>query len=74
MFVLVDAAVVGDTVLEGIDLILDRTDQRLVPKHAHPDQPVSKVKRRVMLSGPDGGSLAVGRKGKQPCRYTNIIA
>ena len=26
-----------------------------------------------MLYGPDGGSLAVGRKGKQLCQYTNII-
>ena len=44
MFVLVDAAVIGETVLEEIDLILDRTDQRLVPNPAHPDQPVSEVK------------------------------
>jgi hypothetical protein len=44
MFVRVDAAGNGETVLAEIDLILDRTDQRLVPNHAHPDQPVSEGK------------------------------
>jgi hypothetical protein len=73
MFVLVDAAVIGETMLEEIDRLLNRTDQRLVPNPAHSDQPVSKVKRCVMLSGHNNGSLALGRKGKQPCRYTNII-
>jgi hypothetical protein len=73
MLVLVDVAVIGATMLEEIDRLLDRTDQRLVPTPAHADQSVSEVKRCVMLSGRDGGSLALGRKGKQPCRYTNII-
>ena len=35
MFVPSDAAVIGQTVLEKIDLVLDRTDQRLVPNSAH---------------------------------------
>jgi hypothetical protein len=73
MFVVVDAAVIGVTMLEKIDWLLNRTDQRLVPNPAHPDQPLSEVNRCVMLSGRDSGPLALGRKGKQPCRYTNII-
>jgi hypothetical protein len=44
MFVLVDAAVIGETVLEEVDLILGCTDQRLVPNDAPQDQPVSEVK------------------------------
>jgi hypothetical protein len=44
MFVPSDVAVIGQTVLEKIDLVLDRTDQRLVPNFAHPDQRVSQVK------------------------------
>jgi hypothetical protein len=73
MFVPSDVAVIGQTVLEKIDLVFDRTDQRLLPNSAHPDQRGSQVQWRVMLYGPDGGSLAVGRKGKQLCQYTNII-
>jgi hypothetical protein len=44
MFVPSDVAVIGQTVLEKIDLVFDRTDQRLVPNSAHPDQRVSQVK------------------------------
>ena len=44
MFVPSDAAVIGYTVLEKIDLVLDRTDQRLVPNSTYPDQRVSQVK------------------------------
>jgi hypothetical protein len=43
MFVPSDVAVISQTVLEKIHLILDRTDQRLVPNSAHPDQRVSQV-------------------------------
>jgi len=44
MFVPSDAAVIGQTVLEKIDLVLDRADQRLVPNSVHPDRRVSQVK------------------------------
>ena len=44
MFVPSDAAVIGQTVLEKIDLVLDHTDQRLMPNSTHPDQRVSQVK------------------------------
>jgi hypothetical protein len=44
MFVPAEAAVIGSTVLEKIDLVLDHTDQHLVPNSAHPDQWVSQVK------------------------------
>ena len=73
MFVPVNAAVIGETMLQEIDRLLDRTDQRLVSKPAHSDESVSEVKRCVMLSGHNSGSLALGRRGKQPCRYTSII-
>jgi hypothetical protein len=47
MFVPAEAAVIGSTVLEKIDLVLDHTDhtdQHLGPNSAHPDQWVSQVK------------------------------
>jgi clan AA aspartic protease len=36
---------IGQTVLEKLDLWADNTGQRFVPNPAHPDQPVSIVKR-----------------------------
>lgn len=42
--VLGDEVLIGQTVLEKLDLLVDCTTQRLVPNPAHPDQPVSKIK------------------------------
>lgn len=42
--VLGDEVVVGQTVLEKLDLFVDCQGQRLVPNPAHPDQPVTKIK------------------------------
>ena len=42
--VLGDEVLIGQTVLEKIDMLVDCTNRRLVPNPAHPDQPVSKVK------------------------------
>jgi clan AA aspartic protease len=42
--VLVDEVLIGQTVLEKLDLHADCANRRLVPNPAHPDQPVSKVK------------------------------
>jgi hypothetical protein len=42
--VLGDEVLVGQTVLEKLDLLVDCTNQRVIPNPAHPDQPVSKVK------------------------------
>lgn len=42
--VLGDEVLIGQTVLEKLDLLADCANRRLVPKPAHPDQPVSKVK------------------------------
>ncbi len=42
--VLGDAVLLGQTILEALDLLVDCAGQRLVPNPAHPDQPVSKVK------------------------------
>lgn len=42
--VLGDEVIIGQTVLEKLDLWVDCTSQRLIPNPAHPDQPVSKVK------------------------------
>jgi hypothetical protein len=39
-----DVAVISQTVLEKIDLVLDRTDQGLVTNSVGPDQRVSQVK------------------------------
>ena len=42
--VLGDEVLIGQTVLEKLDLFVDCHRQRLVPNPAHPDQPVTKVK------------------------------
>jgi clan AA aspartic protease len=42
--ILGDEVLIGQTVLEKLDLLVDCTQGRLVPNPAHPDQPVSKVK------------------------------
>lgn len=42
--VLGDEVLIGQTVLEKLDLLVDCTAGRLVPNPAHPDQPVTKVK------------------------------
>jgi hypothetical protein len=42
--VLGDEVLVGQTILEKLDLHADCANRRLVPNPAHPDQPVSKVK------------------------------
>jgi clan AA aspartic protease len=47
--VLGDEVLIGQTVLEKLDLLADCTNQRLVPNPAHPDQPVLKVRRRRVV-------------------------
>jgi len=42
--VLGDEVIIGQTVIEKLDLLVDCVNRRLVPNPAHPDQPVSKVK------------------------------
>lgn len=43
--VLDDEVLIGQTVLEKLDLLADCANRRLIPNPAHPDQPVSKVKK-----------------------------
>ena len=42
--VLGDEILIGQTVLEKTDLLVDCTRQQLVPNPAHPNQPVMKVR------------------------------
>jgi clan AA aspartic protease len=42
--VLGDEVLIGQTVLEKMDLLADCANRRLIPNPAHPDGPVSKVK------------------------------
>ena len=42
--VLGDEVLIGQTVLEKLDLLADCANNQLIPNPAHPDQPVSKVK------------------------------
>lgn len=42
--VLGDEVLIGQTVLEKLDLFIDCYGRQVVPNPAHPDQPVSKVK------------------------------
>ena len=43
--VLGDEVLIGQTILKTTDLHVDCMNQNLVPNPAHPDQPISKVKR-----------------------------
>ena len=42
--VLGDEVIIGQTVLETLDLLVDCANRRLVPNPAHPDQQVIKIK------------------------------
>ena len=42
--VLGSEVLIGQTVLESLDLQVDCTGRRLIPNPAHPDQPITKVK------------------------------
>jgi clan AA aspartic protease len=42
--VLGDEVLIGQTVLEKLDLLADCANRRLIPNPAHPNQPVTKVK------------------------------
>jgi clan AA aspartic protease len=42
--ILGDEVLIGQTVLEKLDLMVDCNSHRVVPNPAHPDQPVTKVK------------------------------
>lgn len=42
--VLGDEVLIGQTVLEVLDLLVDCNNRRLIPNPAHPDQPVVKIK------------------------------
>jgi len=42
--VLGDEVLIGQTVLEKLDLLADCPNRRLIPNPDHPDQPVTKVK------------------------------
>jgi clan AA aspartic protease len=42
--VLGDDVIIGQTVLEKLDLFIDPVNRRVIPNPAHPNQPVVKVK------------------------------
>ncbi len=42
--VLGDEVIIGQTILEVIDMHVDCRNQKLIPNPAHPDQPVVKIK------------------------------
>jgi clan AA aspartic protease len=42
-FVLGDEVLIGQTVLEKTDLLVDCANGRVIPNPAHPDEPVSKI-------------------------------
>ena len=44
MLVLGSEVIIGQTVLESLDLLVDCTNFRVIPNPAHPDQPVIKIK------------------------------
>ncbi len=42
--VLGDEVIIGQTILEVLDLQVDSRNQKLIPNPAHPDQPIVKIK------------------------------
>lgn len=42
--VLGDEVIIGQTVLEVLDLLVDCSNRKVIPNPAHPDQPVVKIK------------------------------
>lgn len=42
--VLGDKVIIGQTILEVLDLLVDCNNHKLIPNPAHPDQPVVKIK------------------------------
>lgn len=38
-----DEVLIGQTVLETLDLLVDCKNQRLIPNPAHPDRPVFRI-------------------------------
>ena len=44
MLVLGSEVLIGQTVLESLDLLVDCVSRRVIPNPAHPDQPVIKIK------------------------------
>jgi clan AA aspartic protease len=47
--VLGNEVIIGQTILEVLDLWVDCNQQRLIPNPAHPDQPIVKIKRRRII-------------------------
>ena len=45
--VLGSEVIIGQTVLESLDLLVDSVSRQVVPNPAHPDQPVIKVKMNL---------------------------
>ena len=43
-YVLGNEVLIGQTLLEAMDLLVDCHRRRVVPNPAHPDQPVTKLK------------------------------
>lgn len=50
MLVLGSEVIIGQTVLESLDLLVDCTNHRVIPNPAHPDQPVIKIKLNLVGS------------------------
>ena len=42
--VLGDEVIIGQTILEVLDLLVDCNNRKVIPNPAHPDQPVVKIK------------------------------
>ena len=42
--VLGDEVIIGQTVLEVLDLLVDCNNRKVIPNPAHPDQPIVKIK------------------------------
>jgi len=62
--VLGNEVLIGQTVLEKLDLFADGQGRRLVPNPAHPDQPVTKVKQLRLFATQRPSQKAEGPWGE----------
>jgi clan AA aspartic protease len=59
--VLGSEVLIGQTVLESLDLQVDCTNHRVIPNPAHPDQPVIKIKMNL----PSGSAVMKGANARE---------
>jgi clan AA aspartic protease len=68
--VLGSEVLIGQTVLESLDLLVDCTNHRVIPNPAHPDQPVIKIKHLLRSTVPSVAGLQRAKKSRRDVGHT----